>query len=205
MAWQGAWAVSIPYSVNDAVEDDGSSYICIQGHTSSAGDEPGTGGDWETYWDLFAQSGYSEDISQIIDEIGILQDTTDDIQNDVATLQDSVDSLSNSAIIMESDAGVHDITTSVEETVVPTQTYDEVAHVTLTAYMEGIMSAGDMVWVELSWEGGVYNPEIILVNSSSSIYKGTVEFAAKEWALKCLDDDMWLDVYWAYTVTYPAS
>ncbi|MFC1924090.1 carbohydrate-binding protein [Chloroflexota bacterium] len=57
MAWQGVWISATSYSVDDAVENDGSSYICIQEHTSFAGNEPGVGGSWETYWDLFAQAG----------------------------------------------------------------------------------------------------------------------------------------------------
>ncbi len=57
MSWQGAWEVSTSYLVDDAVKNDGSSYICIQEHTSSAGDEPGVGGSWETCWDLFAKAG----------------------------------------------------------------------------------------------------------------------------------------------------
>ncbi|MFC2009330.1 carbohydrate-binding protein [Chloroflexota bacterium] len=57
MAWEGSWAFSTAYTVDDAVENDGSSYICIQVHTSSAGNEPGVGASWETYWNLFAQAG----------------------------------------------------------------------------------------------------------------------------------------------------
>jgi len=57
IAWQGVWISATSYLVDDAVENDGSSYICIQEHTSFAGNEPGAGGSWEAYWDLFAQGG----------------------------------------------------------------------------------------------------------------------------------------------------
>jgi hypothetical protein len=55
--WQGAWVTSTAYAVNDVVENDGSSHICILGHTSSASDEPGVGVNTATYWELVAQKG----------------------------------------------------------------------------------------------------------------------------------------------------
>jgi len=55
--WSGAWATSTAYAVQDGIENDGSSYICTTAHTSSAGDEPGVGGSWATYWDLAAAKG----------------------------------------------------------------------------------------------------------------------------------------------------
>lgn len=55
--WQGAWQTATAYVVNDAVENDGSSYICTSGHTSGAGTEPGVGGSWATVWDLIAAKG----------------------------------------------------------------------------------------------------------------------------------------------------
>jgi biotin carboxyl carrier protein len=54
--WQGAWATSTAYSVDDVVENEGSSYICILGHTSGASTEPGVGASWETNWELLAQA-----------------------------------------------------------------------------------------------------------------------------------------------------
>lgn len=55
--WQGAWLTATAYAVNDAVENDGSSYICTSGHTSGAGTEPGVGASWATVWDLVAAKG----------------------------------------------------------------------------------------------------------------------------------------------------
>lgn len=57
--WEGSWQTATPYVINDAVFNDGSSYVCTAAHTSSAGDEPGTGASWTDYWDLMAQQGAS--------------------------------------------------------------------------------------------------------------------------------------------------
>lgn len=59
--WEGSWTTSTAYALNDAVSNDGSSYICILAHTSSASDEPGVGGSWATYWDLAASKGDTGD------------------------------------------------------------------------------------------------------------------------------------------------
>lgn len=61
MSWQGAWVTATSYAVDDAVENDGSSYICIQAHTSDAASEPGVGGSWSSYWNLMAQKGAQGD------------------------------------------------------------------------------------------------------------------------------------------------
>lgn len=55
--WEGAWVTSTAYAVNDVVENDGSSHICISAHTSSASDEPGVGVNTATYWELVAAKG----------------------------------------------------------------------------------------------------------------------------------------------------
>lgn len=57
--WEGAWQTSTAYSLYDAVSNGGSSYICIQAHTSSASDEPGVGANTATYWNVLAQKGAS--------------------------------------------------------------------------------------------------------------------------------------------------
>lgn len=44
------------YVARDVVERNGSTYICILAHSSGANTEPGTGVDWETYWDLMVAS-----------------------------------------------------------------------------------------------------------------------------------------------------
>jgi hypothetical protein len=45
----GQLASYVKYS--NHVTNDGSTYICIQSHTSDAAKEPGTGADWELYWE----------------------------------------------------------------------------------------------------------------------------------------------------------
>ena len=55
--WQGDWALSIAYALNDSVARNGSSYICIQAHISSATDEPGVGANTATYWGVLAEKG----------------------------------------------------------------------------------------------------------------------------------------------------
>lgn len=57
ISWEGSWALSTSYSTNELVANDGSTYICVDPHTSSAGDEPGTGASWEDYWELVASKG----------------------------------------------------------------------------------------------------------------------------------------------------
>jgi len=59
--WAGAWAVSTDYTKGQGVENDGSTYVCILAHTSSAIDEPGVGANWEIYWDLIASKGDTGD------------------------------------------------------------------------------------------------------------------------------------------------
>jgi hypothetical protein len=53
--WEGPWATSTPYAVNDTVENNGSGYVCTSAHTSGATTEPGVGASWTSYWDLFVE------------------------------------------------------------------------------------------------------------------------------------------------------
>jgi len=46
------WSTTTSYVINDVVENDSSYYVCIQEHTSTTEDEPGTGVNWEDYWEL---------------------------------------------------------------------------------------------------------------------------------------------------------
>lgn len=57
LVWEGAWQTATAYALNDAVSNDGSTYICIQAHTSSGTDEPGVGANTDTYWELLAAAG----------------------------------------------------------------------------------------------------------------------------------------------------
>jgi hypothetical protein len=55
--WLGDWETPYGYVETDCVENDGSSYICIDDHTSDASTEPGVGVYWTSYWELVAQKG----------------------------------------------------------------------------------------------------------------------------------------------------
>lgn len=57
LGWEGAWVTATAYAVGNIVSSGGSSYICELAHTSGASTQPGVGGSWTTYWDLFAQQG----------------------------------------------------------------------------------------------------------------------------------------------------
>lgn len=57
--WEGAWQTATAYAFQDAVSNNGNSYICILAHTSSGTDEPGVGANTATYWDLIAAKGAS--------------------------------------------------------------------------------------------------------------------------------------------------
>lgn len=57
ISWRGTWALSTGYALRDVVSNNGSSYICVQAHTSSATDEPGVGANTATYWELLAEKG----------------------------------------------------------------------------------------------------------------------------------------------------
>lgn len=64
--WTGAWSSSTPYVVGDAVESNGSSYVCTQNHTNQI---PPNG----TYWDLIAAAGGAD----------IVQDTSPSLGGDL--------------------------------------------------------------------------------------------------------------------------
>ena len=53
--WRGAWQDGNSYAVDDMVEVDGSSYVAIADHTASSSNKPGSGGSWQSNWDLLVQ------------------------------------------------------------------------------------------------------------------------------------------------------
>lgn len=53
MVWRGAWALGEEYNVYDAVQYEGSSYICIQHHTSDESNSPPD----EVMWNVLALEG----------------------------------------------------------------------------------------------------------------------------------------------------
>lgn len=78
----GAWANATSYVVPDSVTNGGFSYICIDGHVSSATDEPGVGANWRTYWTiLMVPPGgrISPPAAAADNQLGVLrQDSRDD-------------------------------------------------------------------------------------------------------------------------------
>lgn len=55
--WQGEWEVLTEYNVDDAVQNYGSSYICIKDHKSTQETRPPIGVRWRQYWDIIALRG----------------------------------------------------------------------------------------------------------------------------------------------------
>ncbi len=53
--WRGTWASAENYSERDAVYENGSSYVCIQDHTSDSDNKPPDA----SYWEIMAQKGAS--------------------------------------------------------------------------------------------------------------------------------------------------
>lgn len=54
---QGAWITSTAYTQNDVVTNNSVDYLCIEDHTSDAAKEPGVGGSWTSYWNVFDVPG----------------------------------------------------------------------------------------------------------------------------------------------------
>ena len=51
--WTGDWATGMTYKGGDGIQYEGSSYICLQDHTSSLSNAPPN----STYWDIMAVKG----------------------------------------------------------------------------------------------------------------------------------------------------
>jgi hypothetical protein len=54
------WQSGVSYGVAATVERSGEIYNCIQAHTSSAANAPGTGADWQLYWEETGNWGWAE-------------------------------------------------------------------------------------------------------------------------------------------------
>jgi hypothetical protein len=57
LVFEGDWVTSNTYQANDVVLNDGSSFVCILTHNSSASNEPGVGASEATYWQKLASKG----------------------------------------------------------------------------------------------------------------------------------------------------
>lgn len=72
---RGAWATSTSYAINDVVTVSSVDYQCHTANTSSASDQPGVGGNWKSYWDIFGAPTGVELISGTINGADITQST----------------------------------------------------------------------------------------------------------------------------------
>lgn len=135
-------------------------------------------------------------------KVEAIQASVDAVQASVDDIQLSVDNATSNITCMASDMGVHTLVTDSppETEEILAFEYDQVAHVSLTV-AELNFGTGDQVWMNINFGG--YWPSIILLEGHSAMK--TVEFDAKEWVLYGYSTDNYEEVYWAYTVTYPAS
>jgi hypothetical protein len=70
-AWTGEWDSGTPYSTNDAVSINGTSYVAIQ---DSTGVEPGVTPGWESYWMVLAEGNRSSAVEIVINGNGFVLD-----------------------------------------------------------------------------------------------------------------------------------
>ncbi len=52
MYWQGQWSVDTSYKIGDGIQQNGSSYVCVEAHQSTFPDSPPS-----VYWNLLASKG----------------------------------------------------------------------------------------------------------------------------------------------------
>jgi len=50
LSYKGLWTTGTHYPKNSQVGNNGDLFVCIEAHTAVAGNEPGTGASWQTYW-----------------------------------------------------------------------------------------------------------------------------------------------------------
>lgn len=65
-ALTSAWATATSYTIGGIVMSNGVRYSCIADHSSTAGDEPGVGATWDTYWTRKGTLHYAWDGSKVI-------------------------------------------------------------------------------------------------------------------------------------------
>jgi len=138
-----------------------------------------------------------EDINSDVDSV---QTSVDGVQTSVDLIQTSIDNMSTATICMESDKGYFHMQGGNPDIILDEE-YDRVAHVSLTVY--GLyIDSGDSVWAVVDL--GTYSPAVHLIDNGV-VERHTVEFDTDHFQLNCHGDDLTENVYWAYTVTYPAQ
>jgi hypothetical protein len=74
-SYQGAWVISTGYSLYDTVTQGAVTFVCIQAHTSSAGNQPEVGSGTEDYWQRFGAPSGTEVASATVDASTITENT----------------------------------------------------------------------------------------------------------------------------------
>lgn len=78
----GAWLTGTAYLRHAGVTRDGSSYRALVDHTAGAANAPGTGADWEEFWQMMALGSSVADVgavAAIAAEIGVVAGIADDV------------------------------------------------------------------------------------------------------------------------------
>ena len=65
------WKLAENYVVDDIVALDGSIYVCTADNTSSAGDEPGVGMEWESFWVVLSGGGGATNLTATVSPTGV--------------------------------------------------------------------------------------------------------------------------------------
>lgn len=81
LVWQGAWVTATAYDVNDAVENGGSSYICLVAHTSGTFATDLAASKWELLAQKGADGAGSGDMTAAVYDPGSVADDAFDMDN----------------------------------------------------------------------------------------------------------------------------
>jgi len=120
LTWRGEWAEGVEYQARDAVYHDGSSYRCVEAHTSTEGDEPGASGKW-TLLALGSDVDGVAEVAAIRDEIATVAgiktevETVAAIGGDVSAVSAIKDDVSAVAAIKDDIADVAGIKDDVSD------------------------------------------------------------------------------------------
>ena len=165
--------------------------------------------------------GLSDNVSRVegkIDTLGIdvadtqsmvsgVQTSVDTVQDSVDTVQDSVDTITSNITRMASDTGHYVVSGEAEygcERILDL-VYDQTVHVSLSVIAPNPGNE-DQVRANV-YISGSSGYAIVLMGVGGEDISGpkTVEFDTNRWTLTGCSEGHTLDVYWAYTVTYPGN
>ena len=159
LVWTGPWVTAFAYVVSDAVEHNGSAYICIVGHTSGASTEPGVGGSWETNWDLLAASSIPQVLtkSMMIERPKSGEDLTLFFTNKAITITEirAVVRGTTPSVTWTIRHGTSRSATGAEAVTGGTVTTDQSTGSDVTAFNDATIVADSFVWLETTAESGM--------------------------------------------------